>query len=80
VNGFSALGWGSGAVVLPARVQLRHHLLAALRRAREIAVRDTDSLQCPGEIKDLQRTSTVEEYQRQFLALLGHYDHLTRQH
>jgi hypothetical protein len=33
-----------------------------------------------GELKDLQRTGTVEEYQRQFLALLCRCENLTRQH
>ena len=33
-----------------------------------------------GELKELHRTGTVEEYQRQFLALLCRCDNLTRQH
>jgi hypothetical protein len=32
------------------------------------------------EINELQRTSLVDEYQRQFLALVCHCDHLLRQH
>jgi hypothetical protein len=33
-----------------------------------------------GELKELQRTGSVEEYQRQFLALVCHCDHLSWQH
>jgi hypothetical protein len=33
-----------------------------------------------GELKELHRTSTVEEYQRQFLTLLCHYEGLPPQH
>jgi len=33
-----------------------------------------------GELKELRRTGTVEEYQRQFLALLCRCDNLTGQH
>jgi hypothetical protein len=33
-----------------------------------------------GELKELRHTSTVEEYERQFLALLCFCDNLTPQH
>jgi len=33
-----------------------------------------------GELKDLRRTGSVEDYQRQFLALLCRCDNLTWQH
>jgi hypothetical protein len=43
-------------------------------------LRPAHPLQRPGELKELRRTGTVEEYERQFLALLCRCDNLTPPH
>ena len=70
-------GRGGVRMVLPVGARLRHDLMGAVRRALDLCFEPPILSNFLGELKELKRTSSMEEYQRCFLALLCCCDDLT---